>query len=148
MMTNASSNRDQNEIVLVARLLLIVLFVTSGWGKINNYTGTAGFMAQSGVPLPTVATAVAILVELFAGAAVAIGLFARPLALVLALFTVATAFLGHAFWSMEGAAAYNAMLHFYKNLAIAGGFLLLYVTGPGRYSVDAAMGRSVSSAVT
>jgi hypothetical protein len=53
-----------------------------------------------------------------------------------------TALIGHHFWTMEGAARYANVINFYKNLGIIGGCLLLYVTGPGRYSVDAALGRA------
>jgi hypothetical protein len=70
------------------------------------------------------------------------GAWTRPLAFLLALYTLGTALIGHHFWTMEGAARYANVIDFYKNLGIIGGCLLLYVTGPGRYSVDAALGRA------
>ncbi len=141
-MMTFGAERVRDEVLLVARILLIVLFVVSGWGKITNYAGTVGYMTQTGAPMPEVAALVAIVVEVFVALAVALGVWTRPLALVLALFTLGTALVGHPFWTMEGAARYANSVNFYKNLSIIGGFLLLYVTGPGRYSIDAALGRS------
>jgi putative oxidoreductase len=141
-MATFGAERVRDEVLLVARILLIVLFVVSGWGKITNHAATVGYMTQTGAPMPEVAALVAIVVEVFVALAVALGVWTRPLALVLALFTLGTALIGHPFWSMEGAARYANSVNFYKNLSIIGGFLLLYGTGPGRYSVDAALGRS------
>ena len=84
----------------------------------------------------------AIVVEVPVALAVALGVWTRPLALLLALYTLGTALIGHPFWTMEGAARYANAINFYKNVSIIGGFLLLYVTGAGRYSVDARLGRS------
>jgi putative oxidoreductase len=141
-MTTFGAERVRDEVILVARILLIVLFVVSGWGKITNYAGTVGYMTQTGAPMPEVAALVAIVVEVFVALAVALGVWTRPLALLLALYTLGTGLIGHPFWTMEGAARYGNAINFYKNISIIGGFLLLYVTGPGRYSVDAALGRS------
>ena len=96
-------------------------------------------MTQVGAPMPSVAALVAIVVEVFVALAVALGVWTRPLALVLALYTLGTGLIGHPFWTMEGAAQYGNAINFYKNISIIGGFLLLYVTGPGRYSVDTAL---------
>jgi putative oxidoreductase len=97
-------------------------------------------MAQIGVLLPAVATVVAVVVESFGAIALIVGVWTRSLAVLLALFTLATTFLAHHFWTMEGAERYANSIHFYKNLSIMGGFLLLYVTGAGKYSVDARLG--------
>ncbi|MDT8332879.1 DoxX family protein [Roseomonas gilardii] len=141
MSTTATAERGRDEVILVARLLLVILFLISGWGKITNLGGTAGYFAQIGVPLPNVALGVAVVMELGVGIALAFGVLTRPLALLLALFTLSTALIGHPFWSMDGAARYDAFLHFYKNLSIIGGLMLLSVTGAGRYSADAARTR-------
>jgi putative oxidoreductase len=140
-MMTFGAGRLRDEAILLARILLIVLFVVFGWSKLTNYTGTAAYMAQTGAPLPSVAAVVAIVVEFFVALAVALGVWTRPLALLLALYTLGTALIGHHFWTMEGAARYGNAINFYKNLSIIGGFLLLYVTGAGRYSIDAALGR-------
>jgi putative oxidoreductase len=139
-MTPWSADRGADATVLVARILLVLLFVVFGWGKLTNYSATIGSMANVGVPLPSVAALVAIVVEFFIALAVAVGAWTRPLALLLALYTVATALIGHHFWSMDGAVRSANAINFYKNISIVGGFLLLYVTGGGKYSVDARRG--------
>ena len=136
-MTTFGVERIRDEAILIARILLIVLFVVFGWSKLTNYAGTTSYMAQTGAPVPSVAALVAIAVELFVGLAVAFGVWTRPLALLLALYTLGTGLIGHPFWTMEGAARSANAINFYKNISIIGGFLLLYVTGPGRYSNDA-----------
>ena len=132
-----SAERNRDEVILVARILLVVLFVVFGWSKLTNYSGTVGYMTQTGVPVPSVATLVAIVVELFVALAVAFGAWTRPLALLVALYTLGTALIAHHFWTMEGADRYANAINFYKNISIIGGLLLLYVTGAGKYSVDA-----------
>jgi putative oxidoreductase len=136
-MTTFGSERIRDEILLVARILLVLLFLVFGWGKLTDYAGTAGYMAKTGLPLPPVAALVAIAVEVFVAVAVVLGIWTRPLAVLLALYTLATALIGHHFWTLEGAARYGNAINFYKNISIVGGFLLLYITGAGRYSVDA-----------
>jgi len=91
-------------------------------------------------------TLVVITVEVFVAIAVAFGAWTRPLVLLLALYTLGTALIGHLFWTME-ATARNA-INFYKNISIIGGLLLLYVTGAGRYSVDARLGRATTDQVS
>ena len=144
-MTPWTAERFRDEIILVARILLVVLFVVSGWGKLTNYAGTVGSMAHIGAPVPSVAAFVAIVMEFFVGLAVAFGVWTRPLALLLALYTLGTALIGHHFWTMEGADRSANAVNFYKNIGIIGGFLLLYVTGAGKYSVDARAGSADST---
>ena len=141
-MTTFGSERVRDEAILVARLLLAVLFLVFGWGKLTDYAGTAAYMAQAGAPAPSIAAIVAIVVEVFVALAIVLGAWTRPLALLIALYTLGTGLIGHHFWTMEGAARYANAINFYKNISIIGGFLLLYVTGPGRYSVDARLDRS------
>ena len=141
-MTTFGSDRVRDEAILVARILLVVLFSVFGWGKLTDYAGTVGYMTRTGAPVPSVAALVAIAVEVPVALAVALGVWTRPLALLLALYTLGIGLIGHPFWTMEGAARYGNAINFYKNISIIGGFLLLYVTGPGRYSIDARLGRS------
>ena len=141
-MTTFGSERVRDEVLLVARILLIVLFLVFGWSKLTGYAGTVGYITQVGAPMPSVAALVAIVVEVFVALAVALGAWTRPLALLLALYTLGTGLIGHPFWTMEGAERYANATNFYKNISIIGGFLLLYVTGAGSYSVDARLGRS------
>ena len=84
-MTTFGSERIRNEILLVARILLVLLFLVFGWGKLTDYAGTVGYMAKTGLPLPPVAALVALAVEVFVAVAVVLGIWTRPLAVLLAL---------------------------------------------------------------
>jgi putative oxidoreductase len=132
--------RIKDPLLLIARLLMVLLFLDFGWQKLFGYSATLGYFVQQGVPLPAVATPVAIIMELGVGGAIAIGLFTRPLAILLAIYTLGTGLLGHHFWSMTGADALEAEINFFKNVSIIGGLLLLYITGAGRFSLDAMLG--------
>jgi putative oxidoreductase len=138
-MTTPDSVRLKDETILAARLLLAGLFLVFGWDKLMDYPGTVAYMAQAGAPLPPLSAILAIGAELVGGAAIALGLATRQLALPMAVYTLATAVIGQAFWTMSGEAQYENAINFYKNLGIMGGFFLLYVTGGGRYALDAAL---------
>jgi putative oxidoreductase len=97
-------------------------------------------MVQDGAPLPVLASVVAIFMELPVAFAVAVGAFTRPAAVLLALYTLAASFIAHRYWSVVGASKVDSMESFYKNLSIMGGFLLLSITGAGKYSIDAVLG--------
>jgi putative oxidoreductase len=129
-----------DEVILAARLLLATLFLIFGWRKLRDYSGTVSQIVQLGAPMPELAAAVAIFMELPVAFAVAIGAFARPAALLMFLYTLGTAFIGHRYWTVASAGKVDSMDGFYKNLSIMGGFLLLYITGAGKYSIDAILG--------
>jgi putative oxidoreductase len=115
--------------LLLARILMPILFITAGWGKITGYAGTQQYMEAMGVPgfmLPLV-----ILLEFGGGLAILFGFLTRFTALFTAGFTILTAFLFHSNFA-EGV----NQLMFMKNLSIAGGFLVLGLVGPGAYSID------------
>jgi putative oxidoreductase len=97
-------------------------------------------MVQEGLPIPALATVAAIFMEFPVAFAVAVGVFTRPSSVLLVLYTLGTALIGHHYWTMKGAKKIDSMDGFYKNLSIMGGFLLLYITGAGRYSIDAILG--------
>jgi putative oxidoreductase len=129
-------NDINDELILAARLLLTTLFLIFGWRKLRDYSGTVSQMVQLGVPTPVLAAVVATFMELPVAFAVAVGAFTRPLSLLLFLYTLGTALIGHRYWTMAGADQGDSMDAFYKNLSIMGGFLLLYITGAGKYSID------------
>jgi len=126
----------KNALLLVARILLMVLFVKFGWTKITDFSGTVAYMEKTGVPVPMLAAIIAVVMEVFVAIAIIVGFYVRPLAIVIAIYTVGTTILAHHYWNMTGAAQYTNMVNFYKNLSIIGGLLLLSVTGPGKYSLD------------
>lgn len=122
-------NQFRAPLDLAGRILLALIFITAGYGKIGGYEGTAGYMESMGVPgalLPLV-----ILTELGGGIAIVLGLFTRPVAVALAGFSVLSAILFH------GGADQTQSIMFAKNLAIAGGFLVLAAHGAGAWSIDA-----------
>jgi putative oxidoreductase len=133
-------NGINDELILAARILLTALFLIFGWRKLRDFSGTVSQMVQLGVPMPALAAAVATFMELPVAFAVAVGAFTRPVALLMFLYTLGTALIGHRYWTITGADKVDSMDGFYKNLAIMGGFLLLYMTGPGKYSIDALFG--------
>ncbi|HEY6022928.1 MAG TPA: DoxX family protein [Pseudolabrys sp.] len=81
-------------------------------------------------------------IDLFGGLCVLVGYKTRWAAIVMIIFVILTLFVAHNFWVMEGASRTGNQVNFYKNLAIIGGLLLLYVHGPGRYSLDSRFARS------
>jgi putative oxidoreductase len=120
----------QAPVALLARLMLALVFVVEGWSKIVAYSGTVQYMEHYGVPgalLPLV-----ILTELGGGLLVAFGFLTRAAAFALAGFCVLTALLFHGVFTDP-----NELIQFYKDIAIAGGFLVLVAFGAGEWSVDA-----------
>lgn len=129
-------HNQRDGVLLVARLLMVALFILFGWQKVTGFAGTVDYMGSVGAPLPWLSAIVAVAIELGLGLLIAIGFFTRPVAILFAFYTVATAFIGHRYWTLTGMDHAMAMINFYKNVNIAGGFLLLAVTGPGRFSID------------
>src|SRR5271163_3641752 len=125
-----------DELILAARLLLATLFLIFGWRKLRNFSGTVSQMVHEGLRMPVLAAGVATFMELPVAFAVAVGAFTRPAALLMFFYTLGTALIGHRYWTVKGAGYVDSMDSFYKNLSIMGGFLLLVVTGPGKYSID------------
>lgn len=135
-MRYVSLETNKDGVLLAARVLLMVLFVMFGFQKLMSFEGTVGYMAATGAPMPAVSAVIAVVVELIAGVMIVLGFYTRPLALVLAAYTVATALIGHRYWGLSGVEQFMAMINFYKNVSIAGGLMLLALTGPGKYSFD------------
>jgi putative oxidoreductase len=133
-------NDINDELILAARLLLATLFLIFGYRKLRDYSGTVSQMAQLGVPMPVLAAAVATFMELPVAFAVAVGAFTRLSAVLMFFYTLGTALIGHRYWTMKGTDRVDSMDSFYKNLSIMGGFLLLFTTGAGKYSIDALCG--------
>jgi len=131
------STPTQNITVLTGRILLGLLFLVSGFGKIAGFDGTVGYISAQHLPLPALAAVLTIVVEVGGGIALVTGLWTRQAALALAGFTLLTAFIFHAFWSAPDAATTMQQIQFLKNLSIAGGLFVLAAFGPGRISLAA-----------
>ena len=120
-------------VMVLGRVLLALIFVSAGYSKIGGYEGTQQYMAAFGVPgalLPLV-----ILAELGGGLALILGFLTRFSAVSLALFSIISAVIFHANFAEQ-----MQQILFMKNVAMAGGLLVLAVHGPGRFSVDAKLG--------
>lgn len=124
-------------VILAARLFLAALFLIFGYRKLTDFSGTVSQMVHDGVATPVLAAVVATFMELPVTFAVAVGVLTRPAAALMALYTFGTSMIEHRYWTVKGAAHLETMENFYKNLGIIGGFLLLAVTGAGKYSIDA-----------
>lgn len=122
-------------VLLIARILMAIIFVLAGFGKLTDISGTAAYFAMYNLPATTVVAVVVGLIELLGGLAILVGFQTRIAAWVLAIFCIATALVAHRDW-----ADMNNMIHFQKNLAMAGGFLVLALHGAGALSVDGRRG--------
>ncbi len=131
------TNGFNEVLILAARLLLATLFLIFGWRKLRDYSGTVSQIAQLGAPMPAMAAAIAIVMELPVAFAIAIGAFTLPSSFLMFFYTLGTALIGHRYWMLTGADQVASMDGFYKDLSIMGGFLLLSITGAGKYSIDA-----------
>ncbi|MCA4825325.1 DoxX family protein [Serratia sp. JUb9] len=127
---------SKDGVILLARILLMILFIIFGWMKLTNFGATVTSMEGYGAPMPYLAAIIAVVVEFLFGIALIVGIFTRPIALLFALYVLGTAFIGHPFWHMTGAEMMGNEINFFKNVSIIGGLLLLAVTGAGRYSLD------------
>ena len=126
----------QNPLSLIGRILLALLFVPSGFSKIGGFAGTVGYIASKGVPLPELAAAAAIGVELGLGLLLLIGWQTRWAALGIALFTVVITFIFHNFWAVPAEQVMAQQQNFFKNMAAVGGLLTVAAWGAGAWSVD------------
>jgi putative oxidoreductase len=116
-------------VLLIGRLLLAWIFLHEGAFLLLNYSASSAGIAKMGAPAFALAPVIAL--QVAAGLSIAIGCYARCGALALGLFCLATAFLFHTNFAVR-----NELLHFEKDIAIAGGMFVLMVSGAGRWSVD------------
>lgn len=123
--TNASA------LTLAGRVLLSIIFILAGFAKLTAISGTAGWFASIGLPLPTVTTVVVGLVEVVGGIAILVGFQTRIAAIVLGLFTLAATAVAHLDFADQ-----VQVMFLQKNLAIAGGLFVLAAFGAGALSID------------
>lgn len=123
-------------LLLIARIAIVLLFIIFGLPKMTGFDGTVQYMAKLGTPMPMLAAIIAVVMEIPAAILIVLGFFTRPIALLYVFYTLGTAVIGHPYWDMSGDAVMPNMINFYKNISIAGAFLLLAVTGPGAISID------------
>lgn len=121
---------------VAGRILLALMFILSGFGKLSNLSGTAGFIASGGIPFPNLVAVLVGAFELLGGIALVLGFQARLIGLLMALFTIAASIVFHAYWAVPAEQQYVTQLLFMKNLSVAGGMLLISALGAGPLSLD------------
>jgi putative oxidoreductase len=126
----------QNAATLIGRILIAILFVPSGFGKLMGFGGVMGYISSHGVPLAPVAAAIAVFCELGLGLALLVGFQARWAALGLAIFTAVITPVFHNYWAAPEAMVMMQKLNFFKNYAIVGGLLAFAAFGAGGWSID------------
>ena len=126
---------NNNLTLLVARILLALIFVLAGLNKFGSIAGTAGYISSVGLPAPTILAWLTAIFEVVAGLMIAAGFMTRLASYALAAFCVVSAVIFH-----NNLGDQTQFIMFAKNLAIAGGFLALSVSGPGALSVEGRRG--------
>lgn len=127
----------QNSLLLASRLLFVVFFLPAGIGKLTGFSGTVGYIASAGLPLPSLGAILALSVEILGSLALLAGLQTRFAALILAVFTLAASVFFHAYWAVSAEQAFVTQLLFFKNIGVVGGLLALAANGAGAWSLDA-----------
>lgn len=128
-------NTNRDVAALVARILLALLFILSGFGKIGGFEETVGYIASQGMPFPPLMAAGAIAIELGAGLLLLVGYKARWAAMAIFLFMIPTTLIFHNFWSVPPDQAMMEQIGFLKNVSIMGGLLMVWAFGPGRLAL-------------
>lgn len=131
----------QNGTFLAGRILLSLIFLNSGIGKIFTFAKTAGFMASKGMPMANVLLVGAIVFEIVGALMIILGYKARVGAVLLIVFLIPTTFIFHNFWAIADVAKRTPeMISFMKNITIMGGLLIVFSQGSGPYSLDTRLG--------
>ncbi len=135
--TNPVRDLEESNIVLAAtpligRILIGAIFLLSGLSKLAAPMATIGYISSAGLPLPQIGLAIAVLIEILGSLALIVGYRTRWVAGLLAIFTVAAAVAFHSNFADQ-----NQFIHFFKNIAMAGGLLQIVAFGAGRFSLDA-----------
>ena len=128
--------QSRHLLLLIGRIALVVLFIIFGYPKLTGFSGTVQYMTSLGTPMPMLAAIIAVVMEVPAAILIVLGFFTRPLAVLFVFYTLGTAIIGHHYWDMTGDTVVPNMINFYKNVSIAGTFILLAIVGPGAISLD------------
>lgn len=129
-------------VALIGRILLALMFIPAGFGKLTNIAGTAGYIASGGLPAPEVLAVLVGLFELLSGIAIVVGYKTRWVGLAVAGFTLLASVVFHAFWAVPAEQQMVTQLLFMKNISVAGGLLLLSALGAGALSLDGRSARA------
>lgn len=128
-------------VLIIARLFISAIFLMSGFGKIFDFSGTAGYMEAHGIPIASLFLLGAIIFELLGGFSILLGYKANWGAVLLIIFLIPTTLIFHGFWRVEEEAQRMETIQFMKNLAILGGLFFVYSFGSGSLSLDRYAGK-------
>lgn len=132
---------NEDVILLLGRVALGAIFVKSGMQKLMALGAFAASLAGRGIPQSDTWAVVGALVECVGGILIVTGFRTRPAALLMVLFVIVATAISHRYWEFADAARRAQESQFFKNLSIIGGFLLLFASGPGRFSIDGLLRR-------
>ncbi len=121
---------------LAGRVLIALIFAYFGYVKAMGFAGTVGYFAKLGFPLPEVSAVLSVAFELGGGILLILGWKTRWVAWALVLYTAIATAVAHRYWGYPPEQAFNQMSHFFKNLSLIGGLIMLAAFGPGPLSVD------------
>jgi putative oxidoreductase len=141
MASQSSMSVSQDVILLLGRLALGAIFVKSGLQKLTALGAFAASLAGRGVPQSSTWAVIGATVEFVGGVLIVTGFRTRDASLLMILFVIVATGISHRYWEYADAARRLQESQFFKNLAIIGGFLVLAVTGSGRFSLDALLQR-------
>jgi putative oxidoreductase len=129
--------RVSNTVLLVGRLAMGIIFFQSGFAKLTGLGAFIGSLGNRGVPFPDFWGPVGAISEFTGGALIILGLGTRYAAALIVLFVIIATAISHRYWEFAEPARRLQQGQFYKNLAITGGALFLFICGAGRFSLDA-----------
>lgn len=121
---------------LIGRILIALIFLYSGFGKIAGFAGIAGYMTSKGMPMAEFLVLGALVCELAGGIMLVVGWRVHWGALLLIVFMIPVTLLFHNFWAVDAAQYQNQLNHFLKNVAMIGGLLYVMAFGAGPLSLD------------
>jgi putative oxidoreductase len=129
------AQRFRDGLLLLGRILLGGIFVVSGYGKLMGLSAFAASLERNGVPFASVMAPVGAAVEFFGGLAIILGIETRYAAALMVAFVIVATLISHRFWEYQDAARQMQQTQFVKNVAIIGGFVVLFVQGGGRFAL-------------
>ena len=131
----------EDVLLLVGRVALGAIFLKSGIQKLMALSAFAASLAGRGIPQSSVWAVIGATVECVGGILIVAGFKTRPASVLMILFVIVATAIAHRYWEFADAARRAQQSQFFKNLSIIGGFVLLFVTGPGRFGIDGLLRR-------
>ncbi|ULL01727.1 DoxX family protein [Bradyrhizobium sp. I71] len=133
------ATRRAGVLILIGRILLAWVFVGSAYGALSNFGGSVGYFRSLNLPAPELFTIINIAVEVLISLGLIFGLGTRYCAVLMFVFVLMATVIAHRYWEYPaGAQQIGQYNNFLKNISIMGGAMLIFVTGPGRFSLDRA----------